>query len=239
MRTLALILRKQHTKEYDQLITCYTQEMGKVLAIAKSSLKPTSVQGAQLDPLNIVDFELIDGRTAPIITGAHLEQAFRGVRSSLPKLAVAQFFLEAAGRMIFEHERDDRLWDFFLAMLTDLEQASPERILPIFRTYQLRLLTILGYTPHTERCGLCSSKDQNGWALSLELGGLICQNCFQNGTHGLLLTEEEQGLLRRGEGTTALEASVLDTVFEYTASSRFHSLTLLYSLPKKFFYPTS
>ena len=80
MRTKAIIIKKQMTKEYDQLITCYSQEWGKLTAIAKSSLKESSIQGMHLDVLNLVDFDLINGRATPIITGAQSENTFSHIR---------------------------------------------------------------------------------------------------------------------------------------------------------------
>ena len=60
MLTLAIIIKKQNTNEYDQLISCYTKELGKITAIAKSILKHSSVQAMHLDVLNLVEFDLVD-----------------------------------------------------------------------------------------------------------------------------------------------------------------------------------
>ena len=62
MKTRAIVLKKQNTNEYDQLVTCYTEEFGKLTAIAKSVLKPSSIQAMHLDLFNLVDFELVSGR---------------------------------------------------------------------------------------------------------------------------------------------------------------------------------
>src|SRR3989344_6781387 len=61
MLTLAIIIKKQNTNEYDQLISCYTKELGKITAIAKSILKHSSVQAMHLDVLNLVEFDLVGG----------------------------------------------------------------------------------------------------------------------------------------------------------------------------------
>ncbi len=146
MRTRAIIIKKQHTGEYDQLVTCYTEEFGKLTAIAKSVLKPHSKQAMQLNPLNLVDFELVEGHAAPIITAAQTERAYPSLRSSLVYMAVANFFLEAADKIIYDRDRDAVLWDFLTGLLNDLDcQGSRTLALSLFRRKQEELLGILGY----------------------------------------------------------------------------------------------
>jgi len=147
MQTKAIILKKQPTKEYDQLVTCYSQELGKCTAVAKSSLKPTSIQGMHLDTLNLVEFDLINGRTIPIITGAHSIETFQRIKSSLPHTAVASFFLEVIDRIAYDHQKDEYLWDFLLSTVRELEGAEPATVLQFLREKQLVFLNVLGYAP--------------------------------------------------------------------------------------------
>lgn len=146
MRTQAVIIRKQRTGEYDQLVTCYTKEFGKLTAVAKSSLRPGSTQGMQLDVLNLVDFELINGRATPIIAAAQTENGYAGLRASLTALAAAYFFLEVFHAVVFDHEKDERLWDFLISTLDDLQKnAAGGPLLPLFRQKQSECLNVLGY----------------------------------------------------------------------------------------------
>ena len=57
MVTKAIIIKKQNTNEYDQWVTCYTEEFGKLKTVAKSILKPSSIQALHLDVFNLVEFE--------------------------------------------------------------------------------------------------------------------------------------------------------------------------------------
>lgn len=145
MQTKAIILKKQPAKEYDQLVTCYTQELGKCTAVAKSSLKHTSVQGMHLDAFNLVEFDLINGRATPIITGAQTEYSFPLIRTSLARTAAASFFAEVIDRIAYDHERDDALWFFLLSTLQELEGIAEPELMPWFRTKQAEFLGVLGY----------------------------------------------------------------------------------------------
>ena len=153
MRTRAIILKKQATNEYDQSVTCYTEEFGKVTAIAKSVLKPSSIQAMHLDIFNLVDFELISGRGTPIITGAQAEETFTGLKNNLSSLAMAYFFTETADRLFFDYQRDDELWYFFHSLLGELDHKdrlclNKDGLCDLLKDKQVQFLNILGYAPN-------------------------------------------------------------------------------------------
>lgn len=145
MRTRAIVIKKQNTNEYDQFVTCYTQEFGKLTAIAKSVLKPTSIQAMHLDVLNLVEFELINGKAMPIIAGAQSDNSYRELKSSIPSLAVAHFFSEVIDKMVPELEKDKQLWNFMTDLLDKLNRFEPG--LTFLRQKQFVLLGLLGYFP--------------------------------------------------------------------------------------------
>ena len=148
MRTRAIIIKKQATNEYDELITCYTQEFGKLTAVAKSVLKGSSMQAMHLDNFNLVDFELINGRSIPIIAAAQSENSFSKLKSSLPALAVAQFFMDVVDKMIYDLQKDEALWDFLINVLEKLNnKVRPETAKSFLKQQQFYLLGVLGYKP--------------------------------------------------------------------------------------------
>lgn len=234
-----IVIKKQHTNEHDQLVTCYTDERGKITAIAKSALKPDSIQGMQLDTMNLVDFELINGELSsgrtPIIAGAQSENAYRNIKSSLPLIAGVFFFLEAVDRLVFENQQDERLWDFLVETLDEFNsQTGQGTALNIMRRRQIELLGILGYAMETDHCGLCNRSGVGpGWALAAQ-GGLVCRDCFLAGTPAVLLSSQEIASLQQGRltelMTNAAGRSVIDTLFEQTADARFSSIPFLYSV---------
>lgn len=117
MRTQAIILKKIPTREYDELIICYTKNAGKQIYHAKSVLRPTSKQGSHLDVLNWSDFSLVEGNGRPIITSACCLESFGNLKSSLPALVAAYFLLECFDKLVLEGESDPKLWEFLSSRL--------------------------------------------------------------------------------------------------------------------------
>lgn len=239
MRTKAIIIKKQNTNEYDQLITCYTKEFGKITAIAKSILKHSSVQAMHLDVLNLVEFDLISGRATPIITGAQCINSHRQIKQSLPALASAQFFMEVLDKIVMDGEKDASLWEFLIGILEKLK-SNTSNPLPVLRNGQAELLKLLGYFPIIDRCVLCylemrpegGCEDTEGWSLSLEMGGILCKNCFLSGLRGMLLKTADWLYLTLSdvhELPAEPRRSVLDGLFEYTFDTKLKSLDFLYS----------
>lgn len=230
MRTEALIIKTQPTNEYDVLVTCYTPEFGKFTAVAKSALKHSSVQGMHLATVSLVDFELIEGRSIPIIAAAQSQRGYGAIKQSLERIAMAQFFLETVEKMVFDRQRDTYLWKFLTTTLDELDGTGGSW--PWFRARQLAMLDVLGYAPQLDRCVRCdAAQSPAGWALSVELGGLICSRCFITGTKAVLLSHRETGLLQ-GKEKTEIPAgkSAVDSLFEYHAGSHFVSLQMLYTV---------
>jgi DNA repair protein RecO (recombination protein O) len=149
MLTRAIILKKQNTGEYDQLITCYTEEFGKLTAIAKSILKPSSIQSLHLDVFNLVEFELVSGRGMPIIAGAQVENVYYNLKSDLARLAIAYFFVETADKLFFEYQKDEELWNFLISVLAGIN-AGPDDPASFFKKKQVEFLNVLGYAPNLE-----------------------------------------------------------------------------------------
>jgi len=240
MRIRAIVLKKQNTNEYDQLVTFYSQERGKLVAIAKSILKKTSLQSMHLDNLNLVDFELINGRAIPIVASAQSENVFRNIKSSILSLAVANFFVDVFDKLVFENEKDEKLWKFLEELLCDLNNKSNYdriKIIGYFREKQLQLLQTLGYSPKTDQCSICLTKVGSDcvdgeWALNINLGGLICRNCFLLSNQGVLLKKSDLNILLNAKKEDYPFRSSLDHIFEHMSDKPLKSLDFIYRVVK-------
>lgn len=144
MKTHAIILKKQNTHEFDQFVTCYTQELGKITAVAKSILKKSSIQSMHLDLFNLVSFELVIGNGFPIVTGAEAEKTYLNLKSSVKALSTAFVIGEYIDKLVFEYSKDDRLWNFLSSKLDQLDKINCD--MPrLLKASQKEILGILGY----------------------------------------------------------------------------------------------
>lgn len=216
MRTKAIILKKQNTGEYDQLVTCYTQEFGKVTAVAKSVLKPSSIQAMHLDIFNLVDFELLNGRAMPIITGAQAEKTYPNLKNNLACLAVGYFFAETVDKLFFEYQKDEKIWHFISSLVEKLD-TKPVDMGEFLKSEQVEFFNILGYAPNLDECTFCSAQiDGRLTVYSIEARGGICQDCFLGGQRGIIL--------KNGDWQSSI---VLGSLFEGLIEKKLHSLSFI------------
>ncbi len=220
--------------EYDQIVTLYSEDFGTMRAMARGVCKPTSVQSMHLELLNSVEFEVIHGKSMPIISSAIMSHQYLGIKDSLSKLAAVQFFTEVLDKIAFENEKDVNLWEFLNTMLVDFDNVSSNGVLPLFRKHQAGFLKVLGYAPQIERCVVCSTDPMAGAermiALSTELGGVMCADCFLAGGQGVLLEKADLGSLTGSGPVSNDRHSALDTFFEYTVGRKISSLSFLYQV---------
>ncbi len=147
----AVILKKIPVKEYDELIVCYTPDLGKITCVAKSVQRPTSKQAGHLDILNLVDFEPIQKNQLPIITNAYSLNNYGNIKNSLPALAIGNYLLEIFDKFVFESDPDVKLWNFLgntLERLDSLAGTVGVNWKTEFAGTQNSLLEVLGYN-HT------------------------------------------------------------------------------------------
>lgn len=212
MRIRAIILKKQNTNEYDQLVTCYTEEFGKLMAAAKSVLKPGSIQAMHLDVFNLVDFELINGRGTPIITGAQAENTYSALKTKLSSLAAGYFFIEVIDKLFFEYQKDNEIWNFLLGLLEDLNKSSPN-FGEILKTKKRQLVSILGYAPNTGQCAFCLSNSPTELiAYSIHAKGVVCRSCFLSGQEAIVIKNQDFG-------SDFIAETILESITEKRISS--------------------
>ena len=104
-----------------------------------------------LELLNAVEFEVIHGKSMPIISSAMMSRQHQNVKDSLPKLAAVQFFTEVLDKIAFENEKDIHLWEFLNTMLVDFDALPSDDVLPLFRKHQAEFLKVLGYAFPTKK----------------------------------------------------------------------------------------
>ena len=124
MHTEAIVLKKIPTRDFDELVVCYTKQAGKQSFRAKGALRPHSKQGRHLDVLNYVTFTAVSCNGHPIIASATCMYAYQHLKRSLPALSVVFFVLEAFDKLVYDNEYDPSLWNFLETTLAQCNTGA-------------------------------------------------------------------------------------------------------------------
>jgi DNA repair protein RecO (recombination protein O) len=180
-KTEAVVLRSIRFGEADRVLHLYTQDRGRIGAVAKGVRKTKSRFGGRLEPLSHVALLLYPGSgDLQTITGVDLVRPHQAARDDYYRLNVGLIGAEAMLRLFPEQEQNERAFTAltrFLDVLDDAPHAADRPQLdPLALAFQLKLLWLSGYLPHLTSCAECGA----GGPLvgySPRAGGAVCERC--------------------------------------------------------------
>jgi DNA repair protein RecO (recombination protein O) len=165
--------------ESDRVVTLLTSGFGKVSFIARGARRSKKRFAGALEPLQLLRVELQrGGGRLGSLARADIARSYPRVLADLSRMAAAFAALELLRELVPEGEDDALVFATALEMLEALDAAevAPERLALCF---QARLLSVLGFTPRLDQCGLCGKQPAPRQAAEFDpqLGHLTCQRC--------------------------------------------------------------
>jgi len=193
-KTNAIILKIKDLGEYDQLVTLYAQEFGKIIVKAKSTKKQTAKLANQLSLFNLVNVRLAQGKTLDTIASVFILESFTSIKKNLAVAATAFCFIDLIDKFITGQQPDRQLWQLLnnaLRHLNELNTATiPAKLHLALAVFQIRLLQIIGQHPELDHCCICQTSlvgNKNFCSLPTERRQPISQNhIFSSGHSGFI-----------------------------------------------------
>ncbi len=202
--TNGVVLKRSDYREVDRRITLYTEEYGKIEAVARGVKKSTSKLAGHLEPFSCSSFMLARGRVFDIVATSVKRSSFRLPHNDLVAFALASTFFESVDRLTKPHQTDRALFHLLVEFLTVLED-SPSTVheAPVFQRalileyYLFRLLEQLGYRPALDHCVTGGETLASGPAtFILRQGGMVCSAHASPNSEGHRLSAEAAEVLR-------------------------------------------
>jgi DNA repair protein RecO (recombination protein O) len=181
-RDHAVVLRTHKLGEADRIITLLTRDFGKVRAVAKGVRKAGSRFGSRLEPLNLVDIQLHEGRNMDTVTQVETVAAFGAVASQdYAQWTAGQAMVETADRLT-PTDREPAVQQFLLLVggLKSLANAEHDPGL-ILDSYLIRSMSIAGWAASFDACAKCGEPGPHRW-FNVQNGGALCSDCKVNGS---------------------------------------------------------
>jgi len=179
-----IVLRVGPLGEKDRLVTIFTEEHGKIRAVARGARNPKSRLTAATQPFVMAHFALVRGRSLDILTQAQIETLHRGITVDVLKIAWASYLCELCDLLPDEMPAPE----MYALLLTALERlAAAESTFDaevVGRWFETCYLSSQGYAPTIGYCMSCEQKitlprdeRERRIAYSVQLGGTICDTC--------------------------------------------------------------
>ena len=176
LTTRGLVLRETRYKEADKLLTVLAEGQGKLTVKARGALRKGSRLGGASQTLCYSEFTLFGNRgrwTAD--EGSSLEQ-FLGLREDISQLALGAYFAELLDTVCAEAVPADGALRLALNALYALSRGiyGAAHIKSVF---ELRLLSLEGFEPAVDACGVCGRTDIPDPMFSPASGIVHCRGC--------------------------------------------------------------
>ncbi len=207
----AVVLKTIKLGEADRILTLMTRSNGKVRAVAKGVRKTKSRWGGRLEPFTRVDLMLYRGRKdLDTITSADILTSFDAVKRDYARLTAAAALADIVDKITPDRERAFSTYALLVGGLQALADDKGGTVVPAFL---VKLLSISGYHPELKFCAGCgdasSSRPGRLGGFSPSLGGVVCEDCY----------EEDQSALRMPPARIALLSRLLASEFGELAST--------------------
>lgn len=181
-KTQAFVLREIERGESDKVFTVFTRNFGRLEILGKAIRKIKSKLRAGVPLFSKTEIEFIQGSNFKILTDASIIEDFENIKKHTGNLRTALKITEILNELIRGQERDEKIWQLFsqvLQVLNNGKLTSYGREL-LYYYFVLRLLRVLGYSPHFAGCAICQRKIGAGdFLFVFEQRGLVCYSCLK------------------------------------------------------------
>lgn len=140
----AIVLSRRDFREFDQIISLYTEEKGKVELLARGIKKITSKQSAHAEPFSLVDLEIIKGKEIDHLTKIQAVDIFSFIRGDMKKSLAAGFAASLADKLIEAGLKDEKIFSLFVDWLKYVNKTSDYNN-TLLDSYFVKLLHCLGF----------------------------------------------------------------------------------------------
>ncbi len=195
--TEAIVIGGHNLGEADRIIPFFTRRLGKIRAVAKGARRVRSRFGGTLELFTLGQLVFFEwpNRTLHTINEFSVIEPFAPLKADLDRLSRGAYLVELAGGAVEEGDPNEEIFNLLRDTLTLLVSYDDPRLL---RTFEIRLLRIVGYLLELYRCLVCRSllRQTNELVVSPAQGGLVCPNCRPRVQDSLAISSESVAYLR-------------------------------------------
>jgi DNA repair protein RecO (recombination protein O) len=176
-QTKGIVLKSIKLNEADKIITIFSQNYGKIKAIAKGIRKTKSQFGSSLENLTLVKILAYRGRSLNIVSQTEIIHSFFLQCKDLTQYGLATFCAEIVDKMTGEEDPNELIYELLKNVLLLLKDEKNPLLL--VESFKWKLFVILGYQPVLDRCVRCNRPIKKGeyHTFDIKRGGIVCSIC--------------------------------------------------------------
>lgn len=175
-----LVLRRSPLGEYDQIITVYTRQLGKIRAIARGSLRTRSIWQGKFEPFHQIEAGIFRSGKSSLYRFGHAEVIGRpkGFLGHLTALNTAYLLLECLDAYCESEYPNRDLYRESVAALARINRNA-DFAAYFMLCFCFRFFVLSGYgmtLSHCARCGRERAVTKSAFCIPAA-GGVLCSEC--------------------------------------------------------------
>ena len=178
-KSVAIVLRLVEFSETSVVATLFTEDFGKISALAKGARRPKGPFEAALDLLAVCRIVFIhkSSDALDLLTEAKLERRFRAATRNLSHLYAGYYVAELLQDLTDEGDPHPRLFQAANQTISELDDSA--EIVPTILRFEMTALHELGHLPSLDQCAGCGEAvlDAARIPFGLLAGGVLCGQC--------------------------------------------------------------
>ncbi|MFN8203755.1 MAG: DNA repair protein RecO [Solirubrobacteraceae bacterium] len=203
IKTEGIVLRSLRYGEADRILHLYTEDRGRVSAMAKGVRRARSRFGGRLEPFSRVALMLHEGRSELMtVTGADTVAAHRRLRETAATLDAAARACDAVARLFETTEPHPPVYHLLCHELALLDADPAAATLANQLALRMKLLLAAGLAPQLTACASCG-EGEHLTGFSGAAGGVVCAACEAS---AFPLDEEAHRFMTEAIGRTLRDA---------------------------------
>ncbi len=143
---LAIVLARKDIREFDQTVSLYTREIGKVEVLAKGIKKIISKNSSNLEILSVVEVEIIQGKDIDYLGRVQPVKFFKNIYFDFDKIALAGYVVKITDNNILAGEKDEVMFNLLFSFLEFLDSNESIKSHQLATSFILKLWHRLGFS---------------------------------------------------------------------------------------------
>ncbi len=177
--TQGLIIKEQNIGEKDKLVTVLTEDFGVVKGFVHGAKDIRSSKCSATGLLTFSKLTLYKRKDSYIIGDVKALKIFTGLRNSIEKMYLAQYFCQLAEAICPQEQESKEQLSLILNGLYLLSENKRPDFL-VKACVEIRLMCISGYMPDLTMCQECGEYQADTMVFLPRTGQLVCKNCYDN-----------------------------------------------------------
>ena len=183
----AIVLRRYPFRETSVIVTCLTDQYGKLKGLVKGLRKPPNRYRSPMEPLTVNRIVFYDTRTSQLhlIGQCELLSPLEALQRDLETMRVASFCIELTDTVVPLEDPQPAVYQLLKHTLEHLAISGTDGA-GVRLHFLVRLLHLVGFQPQLGECVGCrrevGAMGPGYW--SAQQGGLLCASCLHQDPAG-------------------------------------------------------